>query len=646
MTRASMLQWSVVAVLGLGLLAAMLRLAWIGDDAYITLRTVENLLAGHGLVWNVGERVQTYTHPLWMFLLVVARWLTGEHYFTTILLSVALSSLATLLLVRLARSPFAAAAVLLMLLASRAFGDFATSGLETPLVALLLVLLASLDERAVRERTGFTLAVLLLGLLGTTRLDLLALAGPVVLAHARGPSWRTVVRGLVLGLAPLWSWSAFATFYYGTPLPITAYAKATATGVPVAELVHQGWRYLLHTLTNDPATVVVVALGITVGLLVRSLGGRALALGTLLYCCYVVRVGGDFMAGRFFVPPFVAALALLARWLRAGPSWRGVALSVMALGLAVVPGVPPFLRSPSNDTAAAPAEYGIQDERRFYFGPFGLFSAARDIPIYGRYSAMLRRQGREGCIVMGSGMAGGIPFEAGDLFHFIDPWLCDPLLMRLPMLDPKVWRIGHFTRGFPAGYAESIAREGNYIEDAGLHRYYACLRTVLRAPLFAGERLAAAAELVLGTHADGLRDYVAQSYRQPARRQLASDHVPDAMRSEGTFWFDDPGVHLIGRGGLRVRCSALVEARSLQVALVPLSRYVFTFFAGEREVGRAELAALVAVGVPPKDGDLLGYLRGLLGLHYFTMDLPAGMPGFDAYHVDCVTDPWGTPAIG
>ena len=78
--------WFVVALLGMGLVAAILRLAWLSDDAYITLRTVENLLAGHGPVWNVGERVQTYTHPAWFWLLALARWLSGEHYFTTIAL--------------------------------------------------------------------------------------------------------------------------------------------------------------------------------------------------------------------------------------------------------------------------------------------------------------------------------------------------------------------------------------------------------------------------------------------------------------------------------------------------------------------------------------------------------------------------------
>lgn len=36
------------------------------DDAYITLRYVRNLLSGKGLAWNPGERVEGFTHPLWL----------------------------------------------------------------------------------------------------------------------------------------------------------------------------------------------------------------------------------------------------------------------------------------------------------------------------------------------------------------------------------------------------------------------------------------------------------------------------------------------------------------------------------------------------------------------------------------------------
>ena len=44
----------------------LVRTAWLCDDAYINFRTVDNFLHGYGLRWNVAERVQTFTDPLWV----------------------------------------------------------------------------------------------------------------------------------------------------------------------------------------------------------------------------------------------------------------------------------------------------------------------------------------------------------------------------------------------------------------------------------------------------------------------------------------------------------------------------------------------------------------------------------------------------
>jgi arabinofuranosyltransferase len=45
-------------------LVIVLRAAWVSDDSFITMRTVDNWLQGR-LRWNTDERVQAYTHPLW-----------------------------------------------------------------------------------------------------------------------------------------------------------------------------------------------------------------------------------------------------------------------------------------------------------------------------------------------------------------------------------------------------------------------------------------------------------------------------------------------------------------------------------------------------------------------------------------------------
>lgn len=53
--------------------AALLRTAWLCDDAFISYRTSDKIINGFGAVWNTAERVQAYTHPLWMWLCTVAK---------------------------------------------------------------------------------------------------------------------------------------------------------------------------------------------------------------------------------------------------------------------------------------------------------------------------------------------------------------------------------------------------------------------------------------------------------------------------------------------------------------------------------------------------------------------------------------------
>jgi arabinofuranosyltransferase len=636
----------VVAMLGGALLFAVVRLAWLSDDAYITLRTVENLVAGHGPVWNVGERVQTYTHPLWFGLLAAGRWLTGEHYFTTLALSLAAAVAAVASLALVARRPLAIAGVLLLLLATRAFGDFATSGLETPLAMLLLCELSRADAAAAAGRARPLRIGLLVGLCGLTRLDLLLLAGPLWLGQLRAERPLRRFAALMLALLPLAAFSAWAAFYYGSPFPITAYAKAFAPGVPAGELLVQGGRYVQHTLHTDPLSLLTIGAAIVVGFAFPALRARLWATGILLSTAYVVRVGGDFMAGRFFVPPFVAAVALLARCFHRVP-WSGGLAAGIAAGLLWLPGTPPWLRSRDTDLQPVEPVHGIQDERRFYWRQFGLFSPEREIPDPGRFSRALRAQGRERRVVLGAGMAGGLPFVAGELFHFVDPWLCDPLLMRLPVADPAQWRIGHFTRAIPAGYPETIAFGDQRIDHAGLRRFHRALRQVLSAPLLAPARQQALLALWTGAEADGLAEFVRAEYRRPQRSGALLESFA-AARAEGSFWFDEEGIRCLHRGGLRLRRTGIASATAMVVQVAPLATYRFVFSARGREVGRAVLPAIVDPGAPPigDRGDVLGYLRRLVGLTRFPVPLPPGLPAFDTIDIDVDAMPWLQPALG
>ena len=44
--------------------------AWLSDDIFVTFRYIQQFINGNGLVYNVGERVEGFTHPLWLFMLM------------------------------------------------------------------------------------------------------------------------------------------------------------------------------------------------------------------------------------------------------------------------------------------------------------------------------------------------------------------------------------------------------------------------------------------------------------------------------------------------------------------------------------------------------------------------------------------------
>ena len=101
-----------------------------------------HLVAGQGARFNAVERVQAYTHPLWMLVLAAAYAITREAWLTAMAVGAAFSAASVLVMARGRVGSAGLVAALAMLVASKAWVDFATSGLENPLLALLLALFA------------------------------------------------------------------------------------------------------------------------------------------------------------------------------------------------------------------------------------------------------------------------------------------------------------------------------------------------------------------------------------------------------------------------------------------------------------------------------------------------------------------------
>ena len=417
--------WAGVLVVG-GLFAwGAWQRRWIADDGLIVLRTVRNLLAGNGPVFNQGERVEANTSTVWTYLVTLAAWIGGPIRLEYVALALALAlSVAGIVFVMLGtgrlyapglrgRQALLLPAGALVYVAIPPARDFATSGLENGLVLAYLGLLwwmtvcwsqaPRLTPTAPNEPAGnatsraFDGALAFLAGLSVLIRPELALVGGLALAMmivaARG--WRRRLLIVVAGgLLPV-LYEVFRMGYYGLLVPGTAIAK-DASGSKWA----QGFVYLANF--NHPY-LLWVPLVLLAGLGVLLLGVRSLLwrrptvsrgrrrwaaivqtptaavvfilVSGGLQAVYWIRQGGDFMHGRVLLTPLFCLIApisvipvMLPSSMRAvrGPGYLLAGASAV-FWLAVVGWSAWAANSPGLGADATRVTYsGIVDERRFY----------------------------------------------------------------------------------------------------------------------------------------------------------------------------------------------------------------------------------------------------------------------------------------
>ncbi len=572
---------TAIAVLLALLLIVLVLSAWVEDDAYITFRSIDNFINGYGLTWNVAERVQSYTHPLWMFLLSAFCFVTREFYYTSIFVSLAITMLtATILAFRLSEGPWTAVLVLLGLTASKPFVDFSTSGLENPLTHLILALFLLAYFRMVDSPRKFLLLSLLAALATVNRMDTILLYFPALTYAFFASPWRKNLWPLLLGFAPFAAWVLFALLYYGYAIPNTAFAKLNA-GIAEADLIQQGCLYLQCTINRSPITAVCTLAAILYALGTRSLKMILPATGIALYVAYVIRIGGDYMDGRFFSAPFLLGVILLARHRFRPKLSEGtmIATTIVVLGLAW-PNSP--VRVWTDYGKGRELYYwqnGISDERAGYYQYTGLLVQKPDVPAPNHPWAELGRKTREeGTRLVRRGGIGFFGLNAGPGVHIVDAHaLTDPLLSQLPIMTPKKWRIGHFTRNMPPGYMETLESGQNKIYDSSMAEYYDKLTALTRDDLFSWDRVREIWNFNTGRY-----DYLIEEYlTQPQRVALRNFSDP---RPRGTP-YNAGGCFLIKEPGLRVELEAWYNNPAVELSVDSNDEYILRFLADSSLLG-------------------------------------------------------------
>ena len=306
---------------------------WMSDDGLIVLRTVRNILAGNGPVFNIGERVEANTSTLWQYLIVAFSWVPGMRLedvamWLALIFTVIAAVVGTIAAGRLWGQHMVLPFGIIIYLALPPARDFATSGLEWGLslawLAVWFALLVRWAEDSERTSALYWLAFWA-GLSWLVRPELAlygGLTGVLLLALNRR-NWRRI-GGILAAALPLpAAYEIFRMGYYGLLTPHTAVAKSAS---------ESAWRtgavYVWDTMRPYGLWLpLIVAFGFGAWFVYQRAGKQALvailAFGCgALHLIYVVKVGGDFMHGRMVLLPLFAML-----------------LPVMAVPLTVVTGV-------------------------------------------------------------------------------------------------------------------------------------------------------------------------------------------------------------------------------------------------------------------------------------------------------------------
>ncbi|GAB39475.1 MULTISPECIES: flagellar motor control protein ZomB [Gordonia] len=271
---------------------------WIADDGLIVLRTLRNLFAGNGPVFNAGERVEANTSTAWTYLLWFWAWVTdGQLEYVALWVALVLSvsaipiamyGTARLLGPRIS-GPAATGITLLLPLGAIVYvaippaRDFATSGLENGLcifwVAVLWCLLIAWSRRraegdapqnaGARRTAGYRGAAATLflafwaGLAPLIRPELTVVGGiALVLVFLAPLTWKMRVGVVVCAAVLPVGYQIFRMGYYALLVPNPAVAK-DASG----SKWHQGFIYL-GNLFGPYTLVLPVILAVVAGVLI------------------------------------------------------------------------------------------------------------------------------------------------------------------------------------------------------------------------------------------------------------------------------------------------------------------------------------------------------------------------------------------
>lgn len=596
------------------------RYAWTFEDTFITFRVIDNFVNGFGLRWNTVERVQVFTHPLWLLLLTPVYALTHEVILSTAAVSAACTLITLVLLYTsgIYRSSLTTSALILILFSTTTFPTYSSSGFENPLNHLLACLFSLFVLQGSLGRSPFTTSIVAaLGMV--TRLDTALFYLPSLLSTCI--SQRQSIPRILLGLVPLLLWEVFSLLYYGVLIPNTALAKVPH-GVDTLTILRQGWTYFSDLVSKDLLASAIIGLAflqilstisrITLSNFREILQEPLVVLnaGTILYCAYVVWIGGDYLSYRFWSLPLVTAAITGFYWIERMDRSQPYVLSrfslVSCLGIACA--VQFFINITSSTTVTS-----IGDDRlNSFFAPLSLpayISHKMNLDHAWRTSGLELRKRAEALDAAGKtfvseqSLIGIVGYYAGPHAHLVETYaLTEPLLARLP--THGTWRIGHFPREIPPGYLQWLTEGDASKLDPILETYLQILTKITREPIFSLSRLRLLIPFALGLNDRPLKNFV--SVNVPNSRYIIPLSGLSRETTPGAPWNDSNHVIIPPGGILEVVVDRKVEAEMFEIAVDCNDTYTIDFLTEDNSHFRCRPAqgacpgmVIVKLPVPP-----------------------------------------------
>ena len=512
---------------------------WVTEDAFIGYRILDQVRIGNGPVWNAGIRTQIFSCIGWFYLFVVVGFFTHNIFITLVIVNTAVFAFFLVTAKKIFGVTVEFCLFILILLMSSSFYDYTSSGLDNILgFAFILYLYyrykAQLGfTKETLPQKEFYVITFLTAIIVFARPDLILFSVPpfLYMVYKYLPKISLLFKAGTLAALPVVAWLLFSIVYYGKPLPNTAYLKIF-NGIPEDVVLASGINYLLQHMVFDPYMLAAIGFGFIGSLLFLEPWKKAFAVGMVVYFCYVISIGGEYMLGRFLSYPFLVAALLLAEIFkkfslsesRIKNKLKVLIPIFVVLGLTTTenPVTRPWAYGrnlPWSETQDADIQtMGVVDMRKAYYSTSSIAwfnneartaTANQDSDV--RFGVDLKKSGDKVAVIGATDATG---YYAGTEILLLDYFgLTDPFIVMLPSVRMNF--TSHFEKELPEGYFESFLDEKNTLKDKKLDEYYRHIKFITTSKeLFTLERFKAIYRLNTGQY-----DYLLEDYREEIERK-------------------------------------------------------------------------------------------------------------------------------